>query len=125
MNNILEITFEGDHVQVIAEGDKDFAFSVKLWAGAPNMCKKHQCFKILGVANTSKPLEAVERYDHARLFGDLGIDHHYRIEWVEKSEDAQDIAAFIEAVLSNRGLPGRLFATELEAREWLLAENGN
>ena len=28
-------------------------------------------------------------------------------------------------VLSNRGLPGRLFATELEAREWLLAENGN
>lgn len=125
MNNNLEISFEGDHVHVIADGDKDFAFSVKLWSGAANMCKKHQCFKILGVANTSRPLEAVEGYDHARLFGDLGIDHHYRVAWVEMNEDAQDMAAFVETVLSNRGLPGRLFATELEAREWLLAENGN
>jgi len=120
MHNKLEITFEGDHVRVLSEGDKDFAFSVKLWTDVSELCRQQDCFNVLGIATTNSPLEAVEGYDHARLFRDLGIDHKYRIAWVEKSDAGRDIIEFIETVLSNRGLPGRLFESVEEAEDWLL-----
>lgn len=54
------------------------------------------------------------------IFRDLGIGQHYRIAWVEMNEDSRSVVEFIGTVLANRGLPGRLFETEAEAREWLL-----
>lgn len=50
------------------------------------------------------------------------LTHDYRIAWVEHNEDAKDIVDFIETVLLNRGLPGRAFDSEEEAREWLLGD---
>ena len=123
MLNRLAITFEEDYVQVLSEGDKDFAFASDLWRQVTETCKKHDCFNVLGIANTSTPVEAMEGYDHGTLFRDLDINRNYRIAWVELNPDAVDMAHFIESVLVNRGLPGRLFSNEPEAKEWLLKDS--
>jgi hypothetical protein len=123
MQNKLDVTFEGDYVQAISDGEKDFAFVTRLWSEVAKLCEKHNCFNVLGIANTTAPIEAFEAYDHARLFDDLNIAHPYRIAWVELNLDAVDMAAFVEMVLSNRGLPGRLFANVSEATEWLLGDD--
>ena len=120
MQNELTVTFEGDHIHVIADGDKDFEFSEKLWSTVAELCRKHNCFNVLGVANSSKSVEAMEGYDHARLFEELGIGYRYRIAWVELNPAAQDMASFIETVLINRGLPGKVFSSVDDAEKWLL-----
>ena len=120
MQNKLEVSIENDHVLVIADGDKDFRFMDKMWRNVVAVCEEHGCFNVLGLANTTTPLEAVEGYETAALFQELNIDQRYRIAWVEMNEESRDLLDFIQTVLANRGLPGRVFDTEAEAREWLL-----
>ena len=123
MQNKLEVTFAGDHIRVVSDGDKDFARSVKLWNQVADLSNQHDCFDVLGVANTRSPLEAIEGYNQGRLLSDLGIDDRYRIAWVELDNDARDMAAFIGSVLANRGLRGQLFDTVEEAESWLLRKD--
>jgi len=120
MSNKLEITFEGDHVLVIADGDKDYRYMDRLWRKLAAACEKYDCYNVLGIANTSTPVEAVDGYDLPVLFRELNIGQNYRIAWVELDDDARDTTAFVQTVLANRGLPGLLFDTEADARKWLL-----
>lgn len=120
MQNNLKVTFADDHVRVVADGDKDYHFQNRLWQEVATVCEKHQCFKVLGISNTTTPLEAVEGYDTARIFQELNIDNRYRLAWVETNAESRNMTEFIATVLANRGLPGRLFDTEDEAKIWLL-----
>jgi hypothetical protein len=120
MRNKLEVTFEGDHIRVIADGDKDYRFMDRVWREIAAACEKHDCYNVLGIADTSTPIEAVDGYDLVELFKELNVGQNYRIAWVELDEDARDLMTFVQTVLSNRGLPGLLFETEAEARKWLL-----
>ena len=120
MRNKLEITFKGNHVLVIADGDKDYHYMERLWKETAAVCEQHDCYNVLGIANTSTPVEAVEGYELAGIFRELNIGQNYRIAWVELDEDARDLVAFVQSVLANRGLLGLLFDTEAEARKWLL-----
>jgi len=122
MPNKLVVSFEGDHIRVISEGDKDYDFSVRQWTQVAEMAHEQQCFNVLGLASTTTPLEAVDGYDHARLFRELDMPNNIRIAWVETSAGAVDIASFVELVLTNRGYSARVFATEAEARTWLLGD---
>ncbi len=123
MENKLIVTFEGDHVLVIADGDKDYRYMETLWREVAATCDQNECYNVLGIANTTTPVEAVEGYDLPAIFRELRIGQHYRIAWVEKKQDARDMVEFVVTVLTNRGLPGRLFDTETEAREWLLSSD--
>jgi len=122
MHNKLEITFEGDHIRMIADGDKDYLYMDRQWRALAAACEKHDCYKVLGIANTTTTVEAVDGYDLATLFNELNIGQNYRIAWVELNEDAIDMVTFVQTVLANRGLPGLLFETEAEARKWLLED---
>ena len=120
MRNKLEVSLEGDHIRVIADGDKDYQFQNRLWQEVTAVCEEHDCFRILGISDTTTPLEAVEGYDTARIFRDLKIDSRYRLAWVELNDESRNMTEFIATVLANRGLPGRLFDTEEAAKKWLL-----
>lgn len=123
MQNTLEISFEGDHILVISDGDKDYRHMDRVWREMAAACEQHDCYNVLGIANTSTPVEAVDGYDLPVLFRELNIDQKYRIAWVEKNEDSRDVVAFVQTVLANRGLPGLLFETEEQAKEWLLGSD--
>ena len=120
MENTLDVRFEGDHVLVIANGDKDYRYMDRLWREVATTCEQNACYNVLGLADTSTPVEAVEGYDLPNLFRELGIGQHYRIAWVERNQDARDTIDFIQTVLANRGLPGLVFDSEDKARAWLL-----
>lgn len=125
MRNRLSITFEGDHIRVLADGDKDMDFAESLWSQVARLCEQEHCYKVLGVARSSTPLEALDAYEYARLYRKIGIDKRYRVAWVELEPHASDIASFIDTVLSDRGYSDRVFSTEEEARGWLLSSVDN
>ena len=120
VNNKIEVTFESDHIRVIADGDKDYRFMDQLWREVATACDLNDCYNVLGIARTTTPVEAVEAYELPQLFQELSIDQRYRIAWVELNDNARDVITFLQTVLANRGLPGRVFDTEEEARDWLL-----
>ena len=122
MPNKLVVSFEGDHIKVISDGDKDYDFVLQMWTEVAAMAREQQCFDVLGLASTTTPLEAVDGYDQARLFRELDMPNNIRIAWVESNSDAVDIASFVELVLTNRGYSAKVFATEAEARTWLLGD---
>lgn len=119
MQNDFTVTFEGDYVRVASNGEKDLEFATNVWAGVVRTCEENNCYRVFGLANTTTPMEALDAYDHGRLFRDLRVDSKYRVAWVETNPEAVDITAFIETVLFNRGLPGKLFQDEAEALAWL------
>jgi hypothetical protein len=120
MKNVFVITFEEDHIKVLSDGDKNYDSATKLWRAIKKKCEEHNCFKVLGIANSEKHFDTMEAYSHAELFSELGITHKYSIAWVELNPEAVETVKFIETVLRNRGLPGHVFSTEEEAKEWLL-----
>jgi len=122
MEDQFHITFEGIYIQVQLQGNEDLDVASQLWPQVIEACNKDDCFKVLGIAETTSPLATMDAYQHAELFNKLGIDHQYRIAWVELNPEAYEATQFAETVLSNRGLPGRLFSDLSEAKQWLLNE---
>jgi hypothetical protein len=120
MKHELIITFENDYVQIISNGEKSFESSLKIWTNAVKVCQKHNCFKVLGVASSTKMHTTIESYQHGALFHQINIDHKFKIAWVELNPDAISSIKFIETVLLNRGYNVKLFQDVEEAKTWLL-----
>ena len=117
----ITITFEGRYVKVVTHGG-GLAFARRLWAQVRDACNEHKCYRVLGIGYTTT-LETMEAFNHAELFQSLGLSRKYRIAWVETNQETQEVIAFTETVLVNRGLAGRLFSKISEAEEWLLSQD--
>ena len=120
MSDSYEITHDRELVVVHLQGAENIDVASRLWPDVVRACREHDCYKVLGIAETTEPLSTMDSFDHAELFQKLGINHRYRIAWVELNPDAYEATSFTEIVLSNRALPGRLFTNVPDAREWLL-----
>jgi len=120
MTSETTITFEGDHIKVVDRGDKNLEHAREMWTDVSLLCQKHACYNVLGLSYADNAMPILDGYSHAELFRDLGITAGYRIAWVEHNAEAREHTDFVETVLFNRGLPGRSFASEEEARAWLL-----
>lgn len=119
-----EISFEGDHVRVVSLGEKSIDTSRELWTAVVQACEEHQCYWVLGIANSTKAMPIIDGFDHVALFRELGIDTNYRIAWVEQNPNAVKSVKFIDAALFQRMLPGRIFSDENEAKIWLFSGKG-
>jgi len=121
MTDQMTITYEGDHVLALSNGEKNYQSAVALLTKVRNACVKHKCFDVLGIAETTVPIETRDALKIGDVFGDLGIDAKFRIAWVEINPEAYQTAFFVESVLANKGFSdGRVFLDVAEAREWLL-----
>jgi hypothetical protein len=121
MDGSFLVTFESDHVRVVTDAEKNLAVSTTLWTEIAAMCEKHDCFTVLAVSDAPAPMPMTDGFSHAELFRKLGITSKYRIAWAELNDDARSATEFVETVLNNRSLPGKVFATEAEARRWLFS----
>lgn len=118
------ITFEGDHVKAVTQGRKNIDIARLLWTGIATACQEHNCFKVLVLSHAGNPMPLLDGYAHAELFRELGLTAKYRIALVEFDDDIRESAThFAETVLFNRGLPGRLFAHEEDARKYLFEDS--
>ena len=122
MDKGFTVAFQGDHVRIDTVAERNIDNARALWTAVVEACEKHDCFFVLAVSNAPGPMPIVDGYDHAQLFQELGIFGKYRIAWAELSDDARPATLFVETVLFNRGLPGKVFRTEEEARHWLFSE---
>lgn len=118
--NAFKVSFEGDYVRVLADGEKDMDFARRLWREVARVCEESGCYRVLGIANSTKPQGTSGAYEHAELFESLGFRNRIRVAWVERNPDAVEAVQFIETVLLNRYFPVRLFTDIAEAEAWLL-----
>ena len=123
MEGHFEIVFKDCHLEVRSSGQKYIDYSRRLFTAIHDACNAHDCYRVLRIGNSTEPMQISDAYDHADMFKDVGIDSRFRIAWVELNPAAKEPIRFIEDVLVNRSLPGRVFDTVDEAREWLLSDN--
>lgn len=123
MSYEMSVTFMGDYVEVHSIGDKSYQTAVNLWQEIIKVCAEHDCYKVLGVGESSTSMPTMDAMHHPQLFKDFAITRKYRIAWVELNKDAVGSIKFLETVLLNRGmLNGMLFSNVKEAKQWLLQE---
>ena len=119
------VEFKGDHIEVHSDGDKDLAFARRLWSEIVETIRKHDCYRVLGLANTTTPVNIIDGFDHAEMMRELGLAPRSRIAWVEPDPKSFEVVKFIETVLFNRSIAVmKVFRSERLAREWLFSEQG-
>ncbi len=114
------IAWNGHYIEVVSVGSKSIDFARQILSEIAKACREHECYRVLGIAYSTDGLSTSDGFDHASLFQELGISNRYKIAWVEANRDLLEPIEFVEKVLYNRGLPGRLFASIEEARNWLV-----
>ena len=111
----------GDYVEARSTGDKSYQTAVALWREIIRVCDEHDCYKVLGIGESTKPMSTMDAMNHTKLFQDFSITRKYQIAWVELNREAVGSIKFLETVLLNRGLlNGKLFHGVAEAKRWLL-----
>jgi len=128
MDSRFTVTFQGDHVRIDTDAEKNLEYATALWTEVLKVCEKYDCYDVLAVSNAPGPMPVLDGFEHARLFRDLHIDERYRIAWAELNDDARDATRFTETVLFNRGLSVgniEVFALEQDAIVWLLSNSEN
>ena len=117
------VSFQGDHVRIDSDAERSIEYATALWTEVAKVCEEHECYFVLAVSNAPGPMPIIDGYDHADLFRKLGIAQRYRIAWAELNDNARSATEFVETVLFNRGLPGKVFGNEEDARQWLFSKS--
>ena len=123
MSYQMSVIFMGDYVEARSTGDKSYQTAVALWRQIIRVCDEHDCYKVLGIGQSTTPMPTMDAMNHTKLFQDFSITRKYQIAWVELNREAVGSIKFLETVLLNRGLlNGKLFHEVAEAKRWLLAQ---
>lgn len=123
MSYEMTVAFRGYYVEAHSIGDKSYQSAVTLWNEILKVCNEHDCYKVLGIGESTKPMPTMDALNHEKLFKDFAITRQFQIAWVELNKNAIDSIKFLETVLLNRGmLNGMLFPDVEEAKRWLLEE---
>ena len=122
MSYEMEVTFMGDHVEARSIGDKSYQTAERLWAEITRVCNEHACFRVLGIADSSRQMSVMDSINHEELFRKFGVTPKYKIAWTESNPDEFDKLKNLETILLNRGYRGKVFADVADARAWLLQD---
>ena len=126
MTNSLSFSLENGYLEVRSDGEKDYNRARDLWTQVGEICRQHDCYRVLGIARTTKPLQRFDAYEHYRIFEAAGIDHRYRIAWVEFDPRQMEVLRLVETVAWNAGVSLlRLFDDVDTARDWLLSDQSS
>ena len=119
----MSVTYMGYYVEVNSSGDKSIETALQLWREITRVCNQHHCYKILGIARSTRPMPVMDSISHEKLFKDLQVTHRYKVAWVELNPAAVDKTRFLETFVQNRSLVnGRLFEDVATAKQWLLSD---
>lgn len=118
----MQVVFKGDHVEAFSKGDKSYQTALQLWTEINRLCRQHDCYKVLGIAESTRQMSVMDSMNHQNLFQDLGITKKYKIAWVELNPSQLPALRDLETILINRGFSGKAFADIDAAKAWLLAD---
>ena len=83
MSYQMSVTFMGDYVEARSTGDKSYQTAVMLWQEIISVCGEHDCYKVLGIGESTTPMPTMDAMKHTKLFQDFSITRKYQIAWVE------------------------------------------
>lgn len=118
----MKVSFQGDHVEAHSVGDKSYETAETLWKEITGLCEQHSCYRVLGIAKSTKQMSVMDSMDHQKLFKALNITPKYKIAWVELNLDEFEKLKALETILINRGFRGKAFTDIDEGRTWLLSD---
>ncbi|WP_246119892.1 hypothetical protein [Blastopirellula retiformator] len=117
------IDFQGDHIHVVARGNNTAAKSLVMFRRIVDACQQHDCYNIIGEAETKEEMSTLEAFKHIEVFTEAGMTWKHRLAWVAADPDKYEQLKFVETVLRNRALlNGQVFRTLEQARSWLFGE---
>ncbi|PLX82891.1 MAG: hypothetical protein C0616_00890 [Desulfuromonas sp.] len=120
----MSVVFTGTYVEAHSRGEKSLKTAMQLWLEITRVCTEHNCYKVLGIAESTRGMPTLDAVEHQNLFKDLAIDQYYKVAWVELNPEEMTSVRFLETFIRNRGLiHAHLFADVDEARCWLLDES--
>ena len=122
MSYEMEVTFMGDHIEARSIGEKSYQTAEKLWTEITRVCLKQDCYKVLGIAVSTRQMSVMDSINHDELFKKFGVTPKYKIAWTESNRNEFDKLKNLETILVNRGFRGKVFADVEEARAWLLKD---
>lgn len=123
MDYQMSVTYAGGFVEAHSAGEKSYQTALELWGEITRVCHQHNCYKVLGIGRSTRPMPMMDAINHKKLFKDFAVTHKYKIAWVELNREAIDSVKFLELFIQNRSLVNsRLFETVDEAKLWLLAD---
>ena len=118
----MSVVFKGDYVEAVSRGDKSLETATRLWAEITRLCNEHNCFSVLGIADSTKQMSVMDSMDHQQLFKAFNITPRYKIAWVELNKQEFHKLKALETILLNRGFRGKAFQNIEEAKSWLLGD---
>lgn len=116
------VTFMGTYVEARSVGEKSYQTAEKLWAEITRICQEHDCYRVLGIADSDKQMSLMDSINHEQLFRQFGITPRYKIAWAESNPDELGKLKNLETILVNRGYRGKVFSDVEEAKAWLLKD---
>jgi hypothetical protein len=118
----MKVSFKGDYVEAYSAGDKSYQTAEKLWKEITALCNEHNCYKVLGIADSTRQMSVMDSIDHQKLFQAFNVTPKYKIAWVELNPAESDKLKHLEIILVNRGYQGKAFDNVDAARSWLLKD---
>ena len=112
----------GDHIEARSIGEKSYQTAEKLWTEITRVCLEQDCYKVLGIAVSTRQMSVMDSINHDELFKKFGVTPKYKIAWTESNRNEFDKLKNLETILINRGFRGKVFADVEEARAWLLKD---
>ncbi len=122
MSYEMKVSFMGDYVEAHSDGEKNYQTAEKLWSEITRLCSDNNCYRVLGVAKSTKQMSVMDSIDHQKLFRALNITPKYKIAWVELNAAEFDKLKALETILLNRGYIGKAFLDVTAAKNWLLSD---
>jgi len=120
---LINITLKDKYIEVESYGKKDYQHAVDKWTEIKNVCDLNNCFRVLGVSITDDPISLNVSYEHPNIIREVGLDHNYKIAWVELNKTHFERYRFTEQTMHDQGINFiRLFETKEEALKWLLID---
>lgn len=120
MSYEMKVTFMGEYVEALSIGEKSARTADKLWAEITRVCREQNCYRVLGIAESTRQMSVMDSIDHGELFKKFGVTPKYKIAWTESNRHEFAKLKNLEMILLNRGYRGKVFDDVEEARDWLL-----
>jgi len=117
----MTVTFRGAYVEAISKGEKSIRTAEQLWTEITRICDEHNCYRVLGIAESTRQMSVMDSMDHQKLFRKFNITPRYRLAWVELNETEFKKLKDLETILINRGFQGQVFKNVDKAKAWLLS----
>lgn len=110
------------YVRAHVRGEHDTVeISIAYWTEIAEYCRVHEVRAVLVVEEIAERAAVLDIYEVAAGLVALGFAN-IRIAFVDRNADELPMMQFAETVARNRGIDGRVFASEADAQAWLAHE---